>query len=320
MTRIARHLFILGITVALTASASAQTRTGGGQAGGGGLAGGGQAGSGGDGVGLVGETVGISQQQMTTVRNSAVQTSNVLGGYYGNFMYQGQIGSSGASSPGGFGQVMYSSGTTGGMTGAGGMATGNRAGGTGATGARTGATGSTGFGGGTTGVTGFTSTGTTGGRAGGTGTTTGFGGGTTGATGFGGATTGLGGAAGGRGGQLGGAMGGRGGAMGGTGQTNPYTVTGDRAVNAFFRPSGVFPASATPVVAQAQTDLRSIFDRSLALPDGKMINVSVASDGLAVLKGTVANDDERRLAIGLAAITPGVRRVNSTELVVQQKP
>jgi hypothetical protein len=319
MIRIARHLFALGLIVALAGSASAQTRTGG-QTGqnGGGLGGGQGQGGGGDGVGLVGETVGISQQQMTTVRNNVTQTSNVLGGYYGNFMYQGQIGSTGATSPGGFGQVMYSTGTTGGMTGAGGMTTGNRAGGTGfgntgfgntgSAGGRSGSTGTTGFGGATT--TGFGNTGAGGGRAGGT-------------TGFGGGTTGLGGGlTGGRGGQLGGQFGGAGGrgATGGMGATNPYTITGDRAVNAYYRPSGVFPTSGPPLVELAQTELRGIFDRSLALPDGKTINVSVATDGVAVLKGTVANDDEKRLAIGLAAITPGVRRVNSSELVVQQKP
>jgi hypothetical protein len=198
------------------------------------------------------------------------------------------------------------------MTGAGGMTTGNRAGGaTGAAGGR--ATGTnTGFGT-STGTTGFGGAATgAGGRAGGA---TGFGG-QTGTTGFGGQTGGL---TGGRGAQLGGQMGGRN-AMGGTGQTNPYTVTGDRAVNAFYRPAGVFPTAATPIVEQAQNDLRGIFDRSLALPDGKAITVSVAGDGMAVLKGSVANDDERRIAIGLAAITPGVRRVNSTELKVEPKP
>lgn len=327
MRIITRALFASAIALALAGSASAQQQGGGGQ-GGGGLGGGGQGGQGGQAAGLPfgsGGNVGLETQQMQTVTNAVTNAqSNVLGGYYANPYYQGRIGTYGAQSPGGFGQALYNA--TGSASGAGGRAgggvntgfgsTGGRAGGAGgmtSTGGFGGQGGATqGFSGGTGGFGGAT---TGGGRGGQTGQA-GFGGAQTG--GFGGAQAGggLGGRqAGGLGGGLGGRQGGRGG-MGGA--TNPNAVAADRAINVFYQPSGmgsIGTPTTTPLVTRAQTELRGQFDRTTMIAAGKSIDVQVSGDGIARLRGTVASNDEKRMAIGLAQLTPGVRSVVS-ELTV----
>ena len=302
MRTLKRLFFATAIATFLSATASAQTRTGGttsssGQLGG---TGGSQTGSANQTTGLPfgeGGSVGVQAQQMQTVTNSVTSAqTNVLGGYYANPMYQGRIGTTGATTPGGFGAPLYTSGTTGGMTGAGG----NRTGAT--TGGATGRAGTT-----TTGFGSSTSS-------------TGFGG-TAASTGFGGATTTGGGRTGGTQAGFGGQMGsttGRGG-FGSTGGTNANVIPADRAIATFSRSTNLAPANSIPMTVRAQVDLRSIYDRSTSIASGKSIVVSVNELGLVRLRGTVANDDEKRLAIGLAQTTPGVRQVVS-ELTIQPNP
>ena len=315
MRTLKRLFFATAIATFLSATASAQTRTGGttsssGQLGG---TGGSQTGSANQTTGLPfgeGGSVGVQAQQMQTVTNSVTSAqTNVLGGFYANPMYQGRIGTTGATTPGGFGAPLYASSTTGGMTGAGGSRTG-----TGTTTAGRSGTTTTGFGS-------QTSSGTTG-FGGSTTGASGFGGSTTGATGFGGATTTGGGRSGGTQAGFGGQMGnttGRGGFGSTGGTTNPNVIAADRAIATFSRSTNLAPANSIPMTIRAQVDLRGIYDRSTSIASGKSIVVSVNELGLVRLRGTVANDDEKRLAIGLAQTTPGVRQVVS-ELTVQPNP
>jgi hypothetical protein len=287
--------------------------------------GGGQGGQGGGqpqqfsgGLPFAGTSQALPFQTQFQTANSGAAPTNVLGGYYANPLYQGQIGTSGGQAPGGFGTNLYpiinttSTGSTGGAGGfSGGAAaggartganrqgtqTGARTGTTGATGARTGSTGAAGTGFGSTNVM---SLGAASGGAGG-----GFGGG--------------------RGGQLGG-LGGLGGLMGGRtgmgGTTNASVITqSDRPVAAVIMFSGPTsrPAPQVPASVRAEADLRAAFDRSQSISTAKSIVFQVAPDGTTVLRGTVSNSDERRLAEGLARITPGVRNVVN-ELTIQPAP
>lgn len=337
MHKITQALFASAIAVTLAGSASAQQQGGGGQGGGGqGQGGGQQGGQGGQAAGLpfgAGGNVGLETQQMQTVNNSVTNSqSNVLGGYYANPYYQGRIGTYGGQSPGGFGQAVYSA--TGSASGASGRTGGGVNTGFGSTGGRTGGTGnmtSTGGFGGTGGATqgfsggstGFGGAATGGARAGQTGQA-GFGGGQ---TGFGGAQTAIGGrgAAGGQAGGFGAQTGLGGGGRQGrgmTGNTNPNAVAADRSFNVLYQPAAmgsIGAASVTPLATRAQTELRGQFDRTTMITAGKSIDVQVNGEGIARLRGTVASNDEKRLAIGLAQLTPGVRTVVS-ELTVKPVP
>jgi len=271
-----------------------------------------------------------------TSRNTSVSSSNFLSQFYVNPMSQGVItsntGRGGASGTGTasvsfgtplYGNTMGGTGSTSGGFGssglgsAGGRASGG-AGGFGTTGGRTSGGGTSTFGG------------STGGR---TGTTGSFGGstGSGGSTGFGGSTGGFG--AGGRsGGQTGfggssgfGQMGGFGGATSGFGSTTGMrggstSGMGTTGPGMSFGPAnGVrTPTVVTtlrfqaPVVApQVRRDqLQQVFTRSSAftVPGG----VNVTLDGQAiVLRGRVANDDERRLAENMLRLTPGVREIRN---------
>ena len=339
MQFLTRFLFASGLAVVLAGSASAQQQGGGGQ-GGGGQGGGGQGGQGGGQNGQTaglpfgsGGNVGLETQQMQTVTNSVTNAqTNVLGGYYANPFFQGRIGTFGGQSPGGFGQALSNAtGSSGGRSGAVntgfGSTGGGRGGGAGAMtstggfGGTGGATqgfsgGASGFGGAATGGARTGQTGFGGGQAGG------FGGGQTG--GFGGGQAGLGGRqAGGLGGGLGGRQGGQFGGRGGMGATNPNAIAGDRPINVLFTAAGTgsigAPSVSPPLATRAQTDLRGQFDRTMMISAGKSIDVQVNGDGIARLRGTVATNDEKRLAIGLAQLTPGVRRVVS-ELTVSPAP
>lgn len=107
-----------------------------------------------------------------------------------------------------------------------------------------------------------------------------------------------------------------------TGNTNPNAVAGDRPINVLFTAAGagsIGTPSVTPLATRAQTDLRGQFDRTMMITSGKAIDVQVNGEGIARLRGTVASNDEKRLAIGLAQLTPGVRRVVS-ELTVTPAP
>ena len=270
----------------------------------------------GQGAGGLGDQVdltsNLSTMTFSTTRSTGVASSNALGGYYGNPLYMGRVGSTGITQgqyTGGFGQALYSTGTTGGMTGGG--TQGRTGGATGMSGGMTGAGGN--FGGTSTGTGGM---GATGGAS--------FGGtGSSGITSFGGASTATGGmsAQGGRMGQMGmgttgmGGMGGMGmnGRMGGmgTGMQSANVVTGDRPIASLISggASGMLPRNVEPMSTKAQLQIRSVFDRTNQLVSAKSIDVAVNEAGIARLTGTVSSPDEKRLAAGLAQITPGVRMV-----------
>lgn len=124
--------------------------------------------------------------------------------------------------------------------------------------------------------------------------------------------------------MIGGRQGGLGRQMGGGmgGAANPNAVAADRPVNVFFQPTGIgtigSPQTST-LSSRAQSELRTQYDASRVIAAGKSIDVQVNNDGIARLRGTVANDDEKRMAIGLARLTPGVRMVVS-ELTVTPAP
>jgi len=251
-----------------------------------------------------GTAITIAPPSQVQTSNS-MSSSNILGQYYANPMYQGRSGTAGSSTtsitnPGGFNTALYGSGGTGGTggigsrgTGGGGSAAPSGVGGTGGFAASTGATGATGRAGGT-GTTGFG--GTTG--AGATGTT-GFGGtGTTGrTTGAFGGNTSLGG---------GGGFGNTGGGLGGaTSQQNAGMISPRPiAYTATYK----FPvAVVTPT--QQQSELRLMVDTSTQLVSAKDVQVSTKPGGIVVLQGTVKDEDEARLVEGMMRITPGVRDV-----------
>jgi osmotically-inducible protein OsmY len=59
-----------------------------------------------------------------------------------------------------------------------------------------------------------------------------------------------------------------------------------------------------------RTDLQQIVSRSSRLPSRGDIQVSVVN-GVVVLRGTVRNERERRLAEAVVRLTPGVRQVQN---------
>ncbi len=63
-------------------------------------------------------------------------------------------------------------------------------------------------------------------------------------------------------------------------------------------------------VSQLQSDLRGIIDRSTTLKDPSAIQV-VIEDQVVVLRGRVADEDEKRLVEGIIRLTPGVRMVKN---------
>lgn len=236
----------------------------------------------------------------------SLQPSNVLGAYYANPYYQGRAGAGLSEAPGGFGTALY--GTSTGGTGTGGRS-GTTSGRSGTTSGRTGST-STGFGGSSTSSFGGASTGFGGASTGFGGTSTGR----TGGTGFGGTSTGFGGTGAGGFGGTGGGRGGIGGqnfggqGFGGTGMNN--------AAQAVPLPRNIsYTASlrfaAPPMTApRMQTEVRAVLDRSISLSNPRA--VEVATDGaVVVLRGTVKDEDEARLAENMIRLTPGVREVRN---------
>ena len=253
---------------------------GGGTGGGGGGQGGG---GGGGGTNVNNQILNVAPSSNIQAPSSIAQapqsvaTSNALGRYYANPIYQGRAGSNTSSAlspsniaPGGFGTAIY--GTSGGA-----------------------ATTATGGGRG----------GAAGGGFGGT-ATSGFGGAATGAGGggFGGTTGGIA-----RGGATGGAAGGLGRA-GATGQAGQGQVVNQGAPGISYTATIKFD---TPTVtpAQFQADLQAVISRSSSLSNPAGVQLTVAPNGRVNLRGRVKDEDEARLVEGLLRITPGVRDVTN---------
>ncbi len=310
-------------------SAPAQTF---GQGGGGASSSSSGLGIGGQGQGLTGQnllgTTNITNiaQPLGTSKAVGPTQSNPFGGYYTNPYslginpnYSGTT-NAGNSSQGTFGQPLYTTttgspsmgtfgGTTGGRTSAGlsGGASGGARTGVGGSG-RVGGTGTSGYG-----STGFGSTGTR---------TTGMSGYGTGTSGYGATGTS---ALGRPGGGLTGGLTGGINPLGTTGAMRNTTMMG--ANNGYFSTSGMVRSgsyvaglgptmpSANPVVSQLQVKLQGLLQASSSLPSKAGISVGMDGGGVVVLRGSVADDHERRLAEALMRLTPGVREVRN-DLVV----
>jgi hypothetical protein len=101
--------------------------------------------------------------------------------------------------------------------------------------------------------------------------------------------------------------------------TNPgFTTMGTKRTAAYYTTvsprMGVTPASAGVL----QTELQTTLARSSALPTAQNLGVSMDGQQTVVLRGTVATDDERMMAEGLARLTPGVRAVDN-QIIVRPK-
>jgi hypothetical protein len=238
--------------------------------------------------------------------SSAISSSNPFQSYYYNPYAQGLVtGQAGQSSSvaTAFGQPVYanlsSTGSGSGGFGAGGGRSGSTFGGTG------GFAGVGGTSGGSRTAGGFGSSGSMGNGFGGSfGSTGGFGGTATARPGgtFGGTT----------GGTLGGTSGNvtrfTGGSWGPSiGRTGPVL-----AANLSLPPRPAAPAGAV------RNDLQQVISRSTVLTAPGAINVTMDGNTI-VLRGTVANDGERRVAENMLRLTPGVRAVRN-ELEVRTGP
>lgn len=250
--------------------------------------------------------------------SSAVQQSNIIAGYYANPLYPGRAGALTSSDlttvgqPGGFGQALYGSTSTGasgtGRATAGGLGRAGTTGGLGTTGgARTGTTGLGGMTAGRTGTTGGLTGGSTlgspaAGLGGSVGTTGGLG--RTGG-GLGGTTGGLGGTTGGIGGRTGGF--GTTGGIGGANSTNQQLSTG-RSVAYTQELKFAFAPVVTP---QLQTELTSMIASSSTLSSIAGLEAIVGDGGLVVLRGKVESLDDARLVENMIRLTPGVKDVRN---------
>lgn len=219
---------------------------------------------------------GVSAYSSTnTNTNQVISPSNFLRPTYGNVYFQGRAGAQPNERPGGFGQALYGT-----------MAGGATGGNIGFAGA-----GSTGLG---------TVTGTAG-------RTTGGLGGTTGA--IGGIGTNLGRTTGGFSGQnLGATVAGRTGGLNNTG----LNASGFGQIVPLPRPisyPGVLKFQ-TPVttMAQIQTELRGMIDRSSMIANPRNITIEVSAEGV-ILRGSAADEDEARMIEGMVRLTPGVHNV-----------
>ena len=288
------RVLALGLTAWLATCGSAHAQMGGSGSFGGGSSGGSSAGGGrggSTGSGSAGQ-VGSGASQPTTISgesllgsfnnvgtgsgrsNSAISTSNLFSTTYVNPYQQGLLVANGQTftpaSSAGFGQAVWGNISTGGGS--------SSRSSFGSTGANTGAgrTGST-FGGTSTGGT--ATFGSTGGGS------TGFGTSGGGAPSFGGGSASI------RSGSnmtyTGGSFGA---AIGRTGPTVGATL--------------VF-APATQPSAERRTDLQSIVARSSSISAPAGVNV-VMDSGVVVLRGTVANSDEKRLVENMIRLQPGV--------------
>lgn len=74
--------------------------------------------------------------------------------------------------------------------------------------------------------------------------------------------------------------------------------------------------AAAPIAPAALTaDLRGALDGTSLLSNAKGVQIDLDAGNNVTLRGTVADDDERRLAEGLVRVTPGVRGIKN-ELIV----
>jgi osmotically-inducible protein OsmY len=100
-----------------------------------------------------------------------------------------------------------------------------------------------------------------------------------------------------------------GGSTSGSGRSSSTTNPSQQAVTRVIYTTSVkFPVAAVPAT-QLQSNLQSVFDRSSALSSSG-IQVTVGPKGV-ILRGQVADEDQRRLAENMIRLTPGVRDVDN---------
>ena len=244
---------------------------------GGGTGGGGAAGGSGGGTAGTATTAGLSSvtinpPSQVAVAPQGVATSNGIGKYYANPMYQGRAGlattsATSVANPGGFAVPLY--GTNLGAA----TATGGAGGGRGGAGGGT----SSGFGGAATSF-GSSSAG-------------GVGGGGFGAAG-GGNARGAGG-------------------VGGAGTASQSGQVVSQGVPGISYTATIKFATTAVTPAQFQADLQAVVSRSSALSNPAGVQLTTGPNGAVTLRGQVKDEDEARLVEGLLRLTPGVRDVTN---------
>jgi len=92
----------------------------------------------------------------------------------------------------------------------------------------------------------------------------------------------------------------------------PYTteIAADLPLNGTNGGNGGNGPGATGAPSRLQTEVKGVLDRSSALTSSGSIQVSMSGETV-VLRGTVPNAREKRLAEGMIRLTPGVRDVRN---------
>jgi len=94
--------------------------------------------------------------------------------------------------------------------------------------------------------------------------------------------------------------------MGGTGTTTPTATSSVSTPPRFVTGIGFRYQPMTP--SQLQVDAQRTLANVTSLNPGREINVAL-ENGTLVLRGTVADDDDRRLAEAIVRMVPGVHDV-----------
>lgn len=76
-------------------------------------------------------------------------------------------------------------------------------------------------------------------------------------------------------------------------------------------------ASAPVPATQLSTDIRSALEGTSMISNAKTVQIVLEAGNNVILRGTVADDDERRLVEGMVRVTPGVRTIKN-ELTVSK--
>jgi BON domain len=100
---------------------------------------------------------------------------------------------------------------------------------------------------------------------------------------------------------------------GGTTASMSFNTVGMRRAPSFTTTLGFAPAAAPPPSAM-QIALGTVYQGTSQLSPNSNIQV-VVNGGIVVLRGRVANENERRVAEGMARLEPGVREVRN-ELII----
>ncbi len=112
----------------------------------------------------------------------------------------------------------------------------------------------------------------------------------------------------------GGGTAGRTGALGRNSTTNQSGIVIPLQVQMAYAAEMRFASAPVPAT-QLSTEIRSALDGTSMLSSAKAVQVVLDAGNNVTLRGTVADDDERRLVEGMVRLTPGVRGIKN-ELTV----